>query len=196
EAKAAKDAAETARTEADYALRRAGEESASLRSGIDRLDDEVSAGRIPEVEDHLVRQLDERFRGIQRSIRRENLAEVGQQVSQGLQEEKDRAQAEASRAGQSVTRLAAEFKAAWPSVSSQLTAAVEEWRASPVMLDEIEAQGLPDHENRFRQLLPQRSRDLIGELLNEIHAAPRETEDRVAPINSSLLRSQFDEDRY
>src|SRR5699024_4499319 len=50
--------------------------------------------------------------------------------------------------------------------------------------------------NRFRQLLQQRSRDLIGELLNEIHAAPREIEDRVAPINSSLLRSQFDEDRY
>src|SRR5699024_4509006 len=115
EAKAAKDAAEAARTEADYVLRRAGEESASLRSGIDRLDDDVSAGRIPEVEDDLVRQLDERFRNIQSSIRRENLAEVGQQVSQALQEEKDRAQAEASRAGQSVTRLAAEFKAAWRS---------------------------------------------------------------------------------
>jgi uncharacterized protein YPO0396 len=161
-----------------------------------RLDDDVSAGRIPEVEDDLVRQLDERFRSIQRSIRHENLAEVGQQVSQALQEEKDRAQAEASRAGQSVTRLAAEFKAAWPSVSSQLTAEVEDRRAYLAMLDEIEAHGLPDHENRFRQLLQQRSRDLIGELLNEIHAAPREIEDRVAPINSSLLRSQFDEDRY
>src|SRR5699024_12200718 len=51
-------------------------------------------------------------------------------------------------------------------------------------------------ENRFRQLLQPRARDLIGELLREIHAAPHEIEDRVAPINSSLLRSQFDEDRY
>src|SRR5699024_7383464 len=129
DAKAAKDAAEAARTEADYVLRRAGEESASLRSGIDRLDDDVSAGRIPEVEDDLVRQLDERFGTIQRSVRRETLAGGGQQVSQALQEEEDRAQAEASRAGQSVTRLAAEFKAAWPSVSSQLTAEVEDRRA-------------------------------------------------------------------
>src|SRR5699024_1283638 len=173
EAKAAKDAAETARTEADYALRRAGEESASLRSGIDRLDDEVSAGRIPEVEDHLVRQLDERFRGIQRSIRRENLAEVGQQVSQGLQEEKDRAQPEASRAGQSVTRLAAEFKAAWPSVSSQCVAEVGDRRCYVAIPYEIAADAIPDHENRFRQVLQQRSRDVIGELLNEILAAPR-----------------------
>src|SRR5699024_9864497 len=77
----------------------------------------------------LVAQLYNGYRKIQRSIRRENLAEVGQQVNQALQEEKDRAQAEASRAGQSVHRLAAEFKAAWPSVSSQLTAEVEDRRA-------------------------------------------------------------------
>src|SRR5699024_10579559 len=110
EAKAAKDAAEAARTEADYVLRRAGEESARLRSGIERLEDDVSAGRIQEKEDDLVPQLDERYRKIQRSIRRENHGEVGQKVSQDQQEEKDRAQAEARRAGQSVPRLAVEFK--------------------------------------------------------------------------------------
>lgn len=196
EAKAVKDEAEKAKNDADYALRRANEESTGLRSNITRIEDDVNGGRIAEVEDHLGEELDDRFRKIQRSIKRENLAEVGQQVSQVLQEEKDRAQADASRAGQSVTRLAAEFKAAWPSVSSQLTAEVDDRRAYLSMLDEILAHGLPDHENRFRELLQQRSRDLIGELLNEIHAAPREIEDRVAPINSSLLRSQFDEDRY
>lgn len=196
EAKAVKDTAEKAKNDADYALRRANEDSTGLRSNITRIEDDVNSGRVAEVEGHLGEQLDERFRKIQRSIKRENLAEVGQQVSQVLQEEKDRAQAEASRSGQSVTRLAAEFKAAWPSVSSQLTAEVDDRRAYLAMLDEIEAHGLPDHENRFRDLLQQRSRDLIGELLNEIHTAPREIEDRVAPINSSLLRSQFDEDRY
>ncbi|MGO2860049.1 MAG: ATP-binding protein [Brevibacterium sp.] len=196
EAKAAKDSAETARTEADYALRDANKEVTGLREGIARLEDDVNAGRIPEVEGHLGEQLDARFRRIQRSIRRDNLAEIGQQVSQTLQSEKDRAQQTASEAGQSVTRLAAEFKAAWPSVTSQLTAEVADRYGYLAMLDEILAHGLPDHENRFRDLLRQRSRDLIGELLNEIHAAPREIEDRVAPINSSLLRSQFDQDRY
>ena len=196
EAKTVKDEAEKAKNDADYALRRANEESTGLRSNMTRIEDDVNSGRVAEVEGHLGEQLDERFRKVQRSIKRENLAEVGQQVSQVLQEEKDRAQADASRSGQSVTRLAAEFKAAWPSVSSQLTAEVDDRRAYLAMLDEIFAHGLPDHENRFRDLLQQRSRDLIGELLNEIHAAPREIEDRVAPINSSLLRSQFDEDRY
>ncbi len=95
-----------------------------------------------------------------------------------------------------MTRLAAEFKAAWPSVAVQLTAEVADRHDYLVMLDEIEAHGLPDHENRFRDLLRERSRDLIGELLNEIYAASHEIEDRVAPINSSLLRSRFDEGRY
>ncbi|MBU5899753.1 hypothetical protein JVW24_21810, partial [Vibrio cholerae O1] len=81
-----------------------------------------------------------------------------------------------------VTRLAAEVKAAWPSVAVQLTAEVADRHDYLVMLDEIEAHGLPDHENRFRDLLRERSRDLIGELLNEIYAASHEIEDRVAPI--------------
>ena len=196
EARAAKESAEAATRDSDYALRRANEEITGLRAGLSRLEDDVSAGRIPEVDPTIAEQLEARFTGIQRSIRREFLPEIGQQVSQALQAEKDKAQASASEAGQAVTRLAAEFKAAWSSVASDLTADVADRHDYLAMLDEILAHGLPDHENRFRDLLRQRSRDLIGELLNEIHAAPREIEDRVAPINSSLLRSQFDEGRY
>ena len=196
EARAAKETAEAATRDSDYALRRANEDITSLRTSLNGLEDDVTAGRIPEVDPTIAEQLEVRFKRIQRSIRRESLSEIGQQVSQTLQSEKDKAQASASEAGQSVTRLAAEFKAAWSSVASDLTADVADRHDYLVMLDEILAHGLPDHENRFRDLLRQRSRDLIGELLNEIHAAPREIEDRVAPINSSLLRSQFDEGRY
>ncbi|SMY02255.1 MULTISPECIES: ATP-binding protein [Brevibacterium] len=196
EARAAKESAEAATRDADYGLRRANEEITSLRAGLSRLEDDVSAGVIPEVDPRIAEALEARFTTIQRSIRRESLPEIGQQVSQALQSEKDKAQAVATEAGQAVTRLAAEFKAAWSSVASDLTADVADRHDYLGMLDEILAHGLPDHENRFRDLLRQRSRDLIGELLNEIHAAPREIEDRVAPINSSLLRSQFDEGRY
>ncbi|MDN5910685.1 MAG: AAA family ATPase, partial [Brevibacterium sp.] len=196
EARAAKETAETATRDSDYALRRANEEITGLRAGLSRLEDDVNAGRIPEVDPTIAEQLEARFTRIQRSIKREALPEIGQQVSQALQSEKDKAQAMASEAGQAVTRLAAEFKAAWSSVASDLTADVADRHDYLAMLDEILAHGLPDHENRFRDLLRQRSRDLIGELLNEIHAAPHEIEDRVAPINSSLLRSQFDEGRY
>jgi uncharacterized protein YPO0396 len=196
EAKAAKDQAETERADADYALRRANEEITGLRDEITRLDDDITAGRIPEVEDRLGEELERRFAKVTGGGRRDGLAEAGQEISQTLQAEKDRAQAAASDAGQVVTRLAVEFKAAWPSVGAQLTAQVDDRQDYLAILDEIEAHGLPDHEVRFRDLLHQRSRNLIGELLNEILAAPRDIEDRVAPINSSLLRSQFDEDRY
>ena len=196
EARAAKESAEVATRDCDYALRRANEEITSLRARLSRLEDDVSAGHISEVDPTIAEELEARFTRIQRRVKRESLPEIGQQVSQALQSEKDRAQAAASEAGQVVTRLAAEFKAAWSSVASDLTADVADRHDYLVMLDEILANGLPDHENRFRDLLSERSRDLIGELLNEIHAAPREIEDRVAPINSSLLRSQFDEGRY
>ncbi|MCI4011234.1 ATP-binding protein [Brevibacterium sp. ZH18] len=196
EARAVKESAEATARESDYALRRANEVITALRASVTRLEDDVAAGRIAEVEPGIAEQLESRFRKVQRSITRESLPEIGQQVSQALQAEKDRAQSASSESGQAVTRLAAEFKAAWSSVASDLTADVADRRDFIAMLDEILAHGLPDHEDRFRDLLRQRSRDLIGELLNEIHAAPREIEDRVAPINSSLLRSQFDEDRY
>ncbi|MGN6034007.1 ATP-binding protein [Brevibacterium casei] len=195
-ARAAKESAEAQTRDADYALRRANEQISDLRADIDRLTEDIDAGRILEVDPALADALDARFGKVEGSIGRETLAEAGQQVSQTLQAEKDRAQAAASEAGQAVTRLAAEFKAAWPSVAVQLTAEVADRHDYLVMLDEIEAHGLPDHENRFRDLLRERSRDLIGELLNEIYAASREIEDRVAPINSSLLRSRFDEGRY
>ncbi|GAA1862146.1 ATP-binding protein [Brevibacterium marinum] len=196
EARAVKEAAEATTRDSDYALRRSNEEITGLRAGITRLEDDVDAGRIPEVDPTIAEQLEARFTRIQRSIRRESLPELGQQVSQALQAEKDKAQAAANEAGLAVTRLATEFKAEWTSVAANLTADVANRHGYIEMLDEILAHGLPDHENRFRDLLRQRSRDLIGELLNEIHAAPREIEDRVAPINSSLLRSQFDEGRY
>ncbi|SIG82788.1 cytosolic protein [Mycobacteroides abscessus subsp. abscessus] len=195
-ARAAKESAEAQTRDADYALRRANEQISDLRADIDRLTEDIDAGRILEVDPALADALDARFGKVEGSIGRETLAEAGQQVSQTLQAEKDRAQAAASEAGQAVTRLAAEFKAAWPSVAVQLTAEVADRHDYLVMLDEIEAHGLPDHENRFRDLLRERSRDLIGELLNEIYAASHEIEDRVAPINSSLLRSRFDEGRY
>ncbi|MDN5896929.1 MAG: hypothetical protein L0H93_23265, partial [Nocardioides sp.] len=156
EARAAKESAETKARECDYALRRANEEITDLRAAAARLQDDVTAGRIAEVDPAIAEQLEARFKKVQRSIRRETLPEVGQQVSQTLQAEKDRAQAAASDAGQAVTRLAAEFKAAWESVTSDLTAEVADRHAYLVMLDEILAHGLPDHENRFRDLLRQR----------------------------------------
>ncbi|WP_309132915.1 ATP-binding protein [Brevibacterium sp.] len=196
EARARKESCEDAAREADYALRRAGEELAGLRESAAALESAVASGEIAEVDPAVAAELDSRFRRIQRSITRAVLPDLGAQVSQVLQEERDLSQNRASAAGQSVTRLAAEFKAKWSSVASDLTADIADRGAYLRMLDEITAHGLPDHEHRFRDMLRQRSRDLIGELLGEILSAPREITDRVEPINSSLLRSKFDEGRF
>ncbi|RBP62549.1 uncharacterized protein YPO0396 [Brevibacterium sanguinis] len=196
EARARKEAAEDAAREADYAKRRAGEELDALRAQVERLERAIAAGEIAEVDDSVAAELDSRFRRVQRRITRDDLADVAAQVSQTLQEERDRSQNQASGAASAVTRLAAEFKARWSSVASDLTADVADRGAYLRMLDEISAHGLPDHEHRFRDLLRQRSRDLIGELLGEILSAPREITERVEPINSSLLRSKFDEGRF
>ncbi|WFP16375.1 ATP-binding protein [Citricoccus muralis] len=196
EAAAALKAAEDAQREAEYASRSAREQLDTLQAQLTQRNDAIRAGKVADVDPEVAERLEKRFRALQRSVRRESLPDLAQQVAETLQSEHGRAQSASSHAAQSVTRLAVEFKATWASVASELTAGVEDRGEYLRILDEIQAHGLPEHEERFKELLQQRSRDLIGELLNEILATPREVEDRVAPINASLQRSQFDQDRY
>lgn len=196
---AAEEALEAARSKSDeigYELRR----NRDIRDGLDAaavtLRGAIAEGTFVEVAPEIAVRLEERFRQVRRKITRDILADVAQAVTAQLQDERDRAQDKATTAGQDVTRLAAQFKAEWPSASANLTSDVEDRADYIAMLDEIQAHGLPEHEGRFLDLLRKRSRDLIGELRGEILGAPREIQDRVDPVNSSLLRSEFDTDRF
>lgn len=199
----ARDEAETAlddaRARADdvsFRLRTARATRDGLAAAAEALREAIAAGEYPEVSAAVSTALEERFRAVRRKITRDILGDVGQAVMTRLQDERDAAADRATGAGQDVTRLAAQFQAAWPSASANLTSDVEDRQGFLDMLAEIQAHGLPEHEGRFLDLLRKRSRDLIGELRGEILGAPREIQDRVDPVNASLQRSEFDTDRF
>ncbi|RFA13909.1 hypothetical protein B7R21_07560 [Subtercola boreus] len=199
-------AADTARRERDDLVSEAGDIRLTLRQKSatrDELVDVVEAfeagfasGSFGEVDQPTYDELERRFRTVQRSITRQNIAEVGQDVLQKLHRERDGALATANDASNEVSRLAAEFKQLWSASAADLTPTFADRRAYLQILDEIVAHGLPDHEARFLGLLRDRSRDLIGDLVSELLGAPREIEERVMPVNDSLSRSRFDEGRF
>lgn len=156
----------------------------------------IDAGEVAPLEEATREALDARFRQVQRRITRVSIADVANDVLRRLQAERDRALESARGASSQVSTLATRFKERWPAASVDLGPGVEDRHAYLEILDRIVAHGLPEHEATFLRLLRERSRDMIGELVSDILAAPREIEDRVVPVNESLRRSPFDDERW
>lgn len=140
--------------------------------------------------------LEARYRSIQRRIDPANIAEIGMKVAKALNAAAQGADDARSRSMMAFARLASEFRGAWPAAAPNLTPEVDDRAGYRVLLDSIRTRGLPTHEENFRRLLREKSRDLIGHLLSEIRDAPKQIEERIDPVNASLGRSLFDADRF
>lgn len=140
--------------------------------------------------------LEARYRSVQRRIDIANIDEIGRKVARGLADAVQVADEARSRSMAAFTRMASEFRNAWPAAAPSLTAEVEDRAGYGALLDSIRTRGLPTHEENFRRLLREKSRDLIGHLLSEIREAPKQIEERIDPVNASLGRSLFDADRF
>ena len=195
-ARAASATAIQLRDDAQAVLRRAQEAFDDAAAVAAQLESEIAAGRVAEVAEHLSVELDERFRSIQRSITRANIAGLGQQVQRQLVRERDEANSLVGTASEQISTLAVQFNERWEAAAVDLTPTVADRGAYLELLDDILADDLPAYEARFMQLLRDRSRDLIGELVSDIQGAPREIAERVEPVNASLRRSRFDEGRF
>ncbi|WP_168914839.1 ATP-binding protein [Microcella flavibacter] len=182
--------------DARVAVRRQDERCRELEIMIEEETGAIASGDVMEVAAELRDALDARFRAVQRLITRTTIAEVAQEVTTRLIGERDRAMGNQTRAGNALQHLITEFSGRWPAVSVDLAPEIADRRGYLDLLDRIVAHGLPEYESRFLQLLRERSRDLIGELVSDILGAPREIEERVHPLNASLRRSFFDEGRF
>lgn len=154
------------------------------------------AGDAPQLDEEQTAELHRRFHVGRRSHTIESLTIASQSVSQHLRREVDQVKAASARAGERCAALASEFSHTWPSAAADATPRVEDRGAYLAVLDRIIAQGLPEHEQRFREMLRERSSIRIGELAAEIRSAPEEIRMRVEPVNESLTRSPFEEGRF
>lgn len=186
----ARQAADEARLAAAQAERRRAELTQEARE----LEAE-STGREP-LPAELTAELDARFRAVRRSATRSALTESADLVRRDVSALAERARSAGAQAGERCTVLTTQFSRQWAVAAADASPGVEDRGTYLAILERIVEQGLPEHEDRFHQILHERSSVLFGELHRAISTAPGEIEDRVDPINSALRRSPFDEGRF
>ncbi|WP_282828225.1 ATP-binding protein [Gulosibacter sediminis] len=167
-----------------------------LTREIDDMDAQFVSTGAPSLSEHVMDELERRFRASQRLITRSNIGDIGAEVANALRRELDAANRDAAQSSGHLVNLATEFKGRWPAAAADLAPAVEDRQGYLELLGTIATHRLPDHESRFLKLLRERSRDMVGDLRSEILAAPDEVRDRIVPVNSSLRKSPFDRDRF
>ncbi|GLJ61459.1 ATP-binding protein [Microbacterium barkeri] len=178
---------------ADTELARAGDRLHDTERLIETLTARLDGRTIDEAD---ARDLEARYRSIQRRIGRDDIERVGQRVTSAMHHEATAAGARRAEAQSSFQEQAGAFRARWESAAADLTSSIEDRDGYRALLATIESRGLPEHESNFQRLLRERSRDLIGHLLSDIRDAPKQIAERIDPVNSSLGRSLFDTDRF
>ncbi|GAA5519652.1 hypothetical protein Lsed01_02103 [Demequina sediminis] len=136
--------------------------------------------------------VDARFAAVRRSRSIDTIDRTANEVGAALAREVKEAQGRVRAAESRFVAQAATYKATWPAQGADLAADIADRAGFSALLDGIVARGLPDHEGNFQRLLRERSRDTLIHLRDEILGAPRRVEERVEPVNASLLRSPFD----
>lgn len=197
-ARAARKAVGDDRTQAQVSLSNSESTAEELAGLIGTIQADLASGIVPALDETTTAALNERFRSVRRNVTRDVIGEIGQQVTRRLGQERDDALRDERKAGEELVSLATQFNGHWPAAaaSAELTPGVDDRANYLELLDTIIAHGMPEHEANFLRLLRERSRDMIGELVSDILSAPREIEERVRPVNTSLRRSPFDEGRF
>jgi len=166
------------------------------RDRVQRSLDELTASAGDEIPEPIRSELAGRFRRDRRALRMDAVDGTATAVLQALIHERQTTDARVQAAASRFADAAARYRAGWPAVSADLTNQIGDRDGYRLLLESITARGLPEHEANFRRLLRERSRDTIIYLRDELRGALRRVEERIAPINESLGRSEFDRDRY
>lgn len=195
----AKESRELARTRAAAAgtkVTTAEQRHAELTAQATQLRERLASGELPEADAAVDEQLAARFSAIRRSITLDTLAGVAHEVTRALYDEQSAARKQADAAGESITRIATQFRERWKGAAADFVASVEGRHGFIELYDAIVANGLPEHEARFFELLRERSQDMVAQLVDEILHAPAEITSRIDAVNTSLSRAPFDEGRF
>lgn len=156
----------------------------------------VSTRSAPPTAAHIAQALEQRFYAIRRNITHERIDNIAMTVAGQLAAEEKKATAAADRARTAFAEAAGEFSRRWPAKAADLQPVVEDRAGYLKVLDDLRSDRLPDFENRFFELLERQSQQNVAQLANEIRRAPAEVRERIAPVNTSLGRSVFDEGRF
>lgn len=146
--------------------------------------------------EELAAELERRFLEQRRSITFDSITDVALVVARAVSIEKDEARNAAEDARRLFERLAHTICQHWRALTSELRPDAADRRGFLRVLERLEADRLPDFQNRFFDLLETQSQQNVAQLAAEIRGAVREVHERIDPVNRSLRRSAFDTDRF
>ncbi|WP_022870519.1 ATP-binding protein [Yaniella halotolerans] len=162
---------------------------------LDELDQQIHKA---DVADDVTAELDALFLEVSetRRIAHDKLDRVSRQVLNQLHKQQHQAERIASDAGSKFQGIAQEFRTRWEAIAANLSVFIDDRAGYKDLLDRIISDGPSRFEERFFELLQTQSRNNIANLASEIRGNLGRVQDRIAPINASLSRSEFNPNTY
>lgn len=167
----------------------------TLEEALEELEHQIADIKVAE---DLTAELDTLFLEVSetRRLSHDKVDRVSRQVSTRLHKQQHELERVASDAASTFQGLAQEFRTRWEAVAANLSVFIDDRDGYKRLLDNIISDGLPRFEERFFDLLQTQSRNNVANLASEIRGNLRRVQDRIAPINESLARSEFNPNTY
>lgn len=165
-----------------------------LRAALERLD-ALPAAPVPPAIAAALREVFDEVK-TQRTTTHESIEADARKTQTALSKSKDELRNRMADLHQLMFQAISAFKRSWPEAAADLAETVEDRAGYLRLLGALEADRLPEFENRFFEMLRTQTQQNIAQLRELIQRAVREIRRRIEPINSSLLRSQYSPGRY
>ncbi len=120
-----------------------------------------------------------------------NLDERRRQVERAIQEELTELRAERADSVKRIERAFAGFLSQWPQESADLDASIDAAPDFMALLQRLEHDGLPRHEQRFFDLLKEQSTENLAALNAHILQARKDIHVRMETVNEGLADAEF-----
>jgi len=166
----------------------------ALLASLARLDGQPA----PAVPSEIAAQLASEFDKVrtQRTTTHESIEADARRAQSTLSMRKEELRSRMVDLHQRMGKIISAFKLSWPESAQDLGDSVEDRTGYLQVLSGLEADRLPEFEDRFFEMLRTQTQQNIAQLRELIQRATREIRRRIEPINSSLLRSCYSSGRY
>lgn len=166
----------------------------SLRLALTRLDEQPQ----PAVAAEIAQQLRSEFDAVktQRITTHESVETEARKAQAALARRKETLRSSMADLHQLMSKVISGFKLRWPESAQDLTDSVADRPGYLQVLGSLQADRLPEFEDRFFDMLRTQTQQNIAQLRELIQRAAREIRQRIDPINSSLLRSFYSPGHY
>ena len=122
---------------------------------------------------------------------KDSINDAATKAQKTLHEAWEKAGSRVQKARSDGERIIHDFKQQWPIIAADYSESFDENEAYLAIYRRIKANGLPEYEQKFLEVLHDFSQDQITGLASTIRGAFREVKDRLEPVNHSLRLSEY-----